>query len=218
MYVIIVGGGQTGRALAKNLIAEDEDVVVVEKDEKRAEELADELDALIIKGDGTEAKIMDDAGIEKAYAVIALTKDDNVNLMICQQAKKAEVPKIAARVNNPDNRALFMQAGVEAAISTTTAIATEFLNAIRIEGAKTVVTLVDGKMELLEVYLTETSPAIGKPVGKCGLPTDSRIISIERKDSVMIAKGEEILEKGDLVWVVAASGETHTALHALVKE
>ncbi|MFH1424218.1 MAG: NAD-binding protein [archaeon] len=217
MYVIIVGGGQTGEILAKTLVAENEDVVIIEQDDERAEELADELDALIIKGDGTNAKIMKDAGIDRADAIAALTNDDNVNLMICHLAKKAEVGKIAARVNNPANETLFIQAGVDGAISVTSSIVSDFMNSFRLKGAKTAVTLAGGKMELLELYLTDNSPAVGKAANKCGLPKDSKIVVIERKEDIILVQGDETLNAGDLLWITAKSKAAPDVIKSLVK-
>lgn len=217
MYIIVIGGGRIGESIAKALIAEKDDVVIVELDDKRADELANKLDALIVKGDGSNADILKDAGIEKADALAAMTKDDKVNLMACQIAKQMDVPKITSRVNDPDNEALFIQAGIDAAISASSAIVTNFKNVLRGRGTKTLLTLAEGKLEFMEIHIPENSKLVGKTVGKCGLPDGSKIVSIERGEEVLLPKEDTAIVKKDILGIIAKSEVSRDVLRKLGK-
>ena len=216
MYVIIVGGGNLGEGLAKVLIAEKQDVVIVENDEERANELADALDALVIKGDGTDVEKLGDAGIEKADALVAITGDDKVNLMVAEIAKKNHVRFISARVNDPKNNDLFLQAGVGAAISTTSAAITSFRNSLVSVGEKSILVLADGKAELVQIYLPEHARAIGRQVSGAKIPEDASIAMIQRGGEVIIPKPETDLQTGDVLFVLTKTELADDVQKALV--
>jgi len=217
MYIIIVGGGETGELLSKILIAEKNDVVVIESDEKRANELADRLDALIIKGDGTDNEILMDSGIEKADALVVLTNDDKVNLMVCQFGKKHNVPKIAARVNDPANKELFNQAGVSAAISTTSAVITSFKNVLSKKGEKSIMMLAGGRAELLEIFIPPESIIVGKKLTDLKLPKGANVALIERSDEVEVPNEDSVVKASDILLVAAHSDVIDDVIKKLVK-
>ncbi|PIN85024.1 MAG: hypothetical protein COV47_04255, partial [Candidatus Diapherotrites archaeon CG11_big_fil_rev_8_21_14_0_20_37_9] len=98
VYIIIVGAGSLGYYLAQILLEEDHDVVIIDKDEKRCEQIASELDLVVTKGDGTETKILEQAGIKEADAVIALTSQDETNMVISLLAKELGAKNVATRI------------------------------------------------------------------------------------------------------------------------
>ncbi|MAF89557.1 MAG: hypothetical protein CL963_03570 [Euryarchaeota archaeon] len=219
MYVIIAGGGNSGEALAKSLVTEKEDVVLIESDKERAERLAEELDALIISGDSTNIDVLKDAGIEKADAVVAMTGDDKTNLMICEIANQAKVKRVLARINEPENEALFIQAGVESAISSTSSIVTDFNNVLRGKGSKTVATLASGAIEVMEIYVGVKSKIVGKNVSEAGIDrNDAKILSIERKGEVIIADDSRTIKKGDILGVIAKSSSAKKVVEHFEKK
>ncbi len=206
MYIIIAGGGNSGEALAKTLVKEKEDVVLIESDKDKAEKLSEELDALIISGDSTNIDILKDAGLSKADAVVAMTGDDKANLMICEIANQANVKRVLARINEPENEALFVQAGVESAISSTNSIVTDFKNVLRGKSSKTVATLASGAIELIEIYIGDNSKIVGKTVSSVGIDKNvAKISSIERSGEIIIADDTRIINKGDILGVIAKS-------------
>src|SRR3989304_3329930 len=123
MYIIVVGGGKVGYYLAKELVEEGHEVLVMEKDAVKAERIAEELGDIALRGDGCEASIMEMAGFSRADMVIAVTGDDEDNLVVCQVAKvKFNVPRAVARINNPKNEEIFKRLGIDTTVSATAAI------------------------------------------------------------------------------------------------
>jgi hypothetical protein len=120
MYIIVVGGGRVGFYLSKELLEAGHEIVVLEKNERRARQIADELGSIVLARDGCEGKHLAEAGANRAAIVAAVTGDDEDNLVICQMAKHHfQVPRTIARVNNPKNEDLFRHLGVDEVISPT---------------------------------------------------------------------------------------------------
>ena len=120
MYVIVIGGGQVGYYLTRDLLDRGEEVTLVEKDSSRAEWLETQLGSCVMRGDGDEMAFLSTTGIERADAVLAVTGDDEDNMVALQLAKKHfNVPHTIARVNNPANVPVFKALGVDEAISAT---------------------------------------------------------------------------------------------------
>ena len=108
MKVVIVGGGKVGHHLARVLRRERKPVVVIELDQERAEEVANETGALVIHGDGTDVRILQEADLEHATRLVAVTGSDEDNLVACQLARTAfDCPEVLARVNDPRNERTF---------------------------------------------------------------------------------------------------------------
>jgi trk system potassium uptake protein TrkA len=120
MYVIVIGGGKVGYYLAKHLLERGYEVTLIEKDARRAEALTSQLGEIVMVGDGDEMAFLATTGMERADVVVAVTGDDEDNLVSCQLAKrKFHVPKTVARVNNPANVRIFKTLGVDRALSAT---------------------------------------------------------------------------------------------------
>ncbi len=120
MYAIVVGGGKVGYYLARDLLQRGDEVTLVEKDGARADWLESQLGSIVMKGDGDEMGFLSTTGIERADAVLAVTGDDEDNLVALQLAKTHfNVPLTIARVNNPANVEIFKTLGVDQAISAT---------------------------------------------------------------------------------------------------
>ena len=120
MFIVIVGGGKVGEYLAKRLSARKNNIVLIEKNENTAANLSEDLDkVIIIAGDGCDPKRLEEAKIERANVVAAVTGDDEDSLIICQLAKETyKVPRVIARVNNPKNGPTFKDLGIDAVSST----------------------------------------------------------------------------------------------------
>ena len=103
MYVIVAGGGKVGFYLAKTLLQEGHEVLLIEKDRRKVERTAEELGSMVLRGDACEASTLAEAGTERADVVVAVTGDDEDNLVICQMAKrKFKAGRAIARINNQD--------------------------------------------------------------------------------------------------------------------
>ncbi|MFZ0216158.1 MAG: TrkA family potassium uptake protein [Candidatus Dormiibacterota bacterium] len=120
MYVIVIGGGKVGYFLSRDLAERGDEVTLVEKDPLRADWLEGQLGSIVVRGDGDEMALLSTTGVDRADAVLAVTGDDEDNLVALQLAKKAfNVPLTIARVNNPANVDIFRQLGVDQAVSAT---------------------------------------------------------------------------------------------------
>jgi len=200
MYIIIIGCGVTGAALAKHLSGEDHEIVIVEKDEERAKTLAETMDALVIHGDGSEPEILQDAGIERADAVAILTRDDNTNLTICQILKKFDVKRIVSRVNDPSKQDLYIGLEITAAISPISAVVSYFKNALTLGKSRSLVSIAKGKAEILEIRVSEKLD--GRKIRDIDLPNGAIIGLITRNGDVLIGSPDEIVKKNDLLTIV----------------
>lgn len=206
MYVVINGGGKVGSYLGKTLVGKGHDVVVIEKRRKVCEMIARELpQSLVINGDGCDIKYLGEAGTGNSDVFVSVTGDDDDNLVACQLAKASfDVPRAIARVNNPKNEPVFRKLGVDG-ISSTSIIARLVEQEVSIGDIVTLYTLKRGKLALVEVHLpTEYCKVCNQKVQDLGLPRDCVLVSVVRKDDIIIPRGETILEPGDTVIAVTS--------------
>ena len=198
MYIVIVGAGRVGFNLAQKLVQDNHTVTVIEKDNTRCEGISQNLDALVINGDGCEPRYMEDAEVGRADVVAAVTADDEDNLVICQIAKEIfGVRRTVARVNNPKNERIFTELGVDVPVNATKIIAKIIEEEASFEDFITLMTFKRGKLALVRVDLTTESPVIGKAVKDMSLPENSVLVSILRGDAIIVPKGDTILKSGD---------------------
>ena len=153
MFVLVVGGGKVGYYLSKELVQAGHEVVLLEKDKARAEQIADEIGSIVIAHDGCEGKYLGEAGANRADIVAAVTGDDEDNLVICQMAKHHfDVRRTIARVNNPANEALFKHLGVDELISPTRMILGSIEQDIPVNELLHLAALGSGELELIEAH------------------------------------------------------------------
>src|SRR3982751_2366779 len=163
MFVLVVGGGKVGYYLTRELIQSNHEVVLMEKDRARANQIADEIGSVVIPHDGGEGKYLAEAGANRADIVAAVTGDDEDNLVICQMAKHHfDVPRTIARVNNPANEALFKHLGVDELISPTRMILGSIEQDIPVHELLHLAALKGGELDLVEAQISEDSPAVGR--------------------------------------------------------
>jgi trk system potassium uptake protein len=201
MYVIVIGCGSIGKSLVNHLISEGHEVVIIESDDVRSKSLAESLDAIVIHGDGSSTEVLKDAGLDRADAVAVLTADDNTNLTICQILKKFKVPKIVARVNEPDKKDLYIGLEITAAISIVSAAVSQIKNALTREKGRSMISIAGGNAEVVEIKLTNDR-LDGKKVKDVGLPFGALIGVVYRKGEVIIADDNTILKKEDVLTVI----------------
>ncbi|MBI4743896.1 MAG: TrkA family potassium uptake protein [Actinobacteria bacterium] len=200
MYIVICGGGKVGAYLVGTLKASGHNVVIIERNREKCEKIAEKhSDVLVINGDACDVRYLEDAGIERADVVAAVTGDDDDNLVVCQLAKESfHVPRTVARVNNPKNEHIFKELGVNGAISSTTIISKLIEEESSIGDIITLQALRKGKLALVEVELpTDRCVVCNKKVKDLGLPSDCVLVSIIRGDEVIIPRGSTMLEAGD---------------------
>jgi trk system potassium uptake protein len=204
VYIIVVGGGRVGFYLAKELLEAGHEIVVLEKNEGRARQIADELGSIVLARDGCEGKHLAEAGANRAAIVAAVTGDDEDNMVICQMAKHHfQVPRTIARVNNPKNESLFRHLGVDEVISPTKMALGAIEQDIPVHEVLHLAQLGASELELLEAQIGPDSPAIGRRAADITLPEGCSIFVLLRGDQVMSLRGETVFQTGDKVLAVS---------------
>jgi len=212
MFVLVVGGGKVGYYLTKELSESGHEVVLMEKDRARADQIADEIGSIVVAKDGCEGSAIAEAGANRADIVAAVTGDDEDNLVICQMAKHHfSVPKTIARVNNPKNEPLFKHLGVDEIVSPTRMILGSIEQDIPVHELLHLAPL-SGDFELIEAHLAEASPAVGRNPRDIELPTGCAIVAIVRDDAVVGVRPDTVLRAGDRV-IATGRRECEPALH-----
>ena len=174
MYVIIAGAGKVGWNLARELIAKGQEVSLIESDHRRYRVVEEELEHAVQYGDATELWVLERAGIQRADLVIAVTGDDEDNMLICQVAKeKYGVQRIVARVNNPRNLQHFKLLGIQPAVSATDLILRLIEHEVPEYGLVQLLALEEERLEIIELEVGEGSAAAGRRVADVQLPDGS---------------------------------------------
>jgi trk system potassium uptake protein TrkA len=201
MYVVIMGGGRVGLNLASSLVAGGHDVTLIENDSKLCENAASGLDALVICGNGTDIKTLEEANVGDADVFVAATGHDEANLLSCILVKDYNIKKIIARVSNPDHEDAFKKVGIDDVISPELTAASYLEKLIIRPKIADLIIIGKGNAELLEIQVGNKN-VIGKKV-KDVSPTDDFIIAALYKNGIInIPKKEDILNKGDRISVL----------------
>jgi trk system potassium uptake protein TrkA len=207
MYVIIAGGGKVGWNLARELIGKGNEVTLLESRRSRYLTIEQELEHAVQYGDATELWVLERAGIQRADLVIAVTGDDEDNMLICQMAKQKYLcERIIARVNNPRNRQWFELLGVQPSVSATDLILRLIEHEVPSYGLVHLLDLRDEQLEIIEVEVVPQAPAAGKMVQEVPLPEGSLIISVLRGGTGFVPKADTVIEAGDEVLLVLDPG------------
>jgi trk system potassium uptake protein TrkA len=217
MYIVIVGAGKVGYFLAKRLCTSGHTVTIVERDKAICEEIAKELEALVIQGDGCDPRILEQAGSERADVVAAVTGEDEDNLVICQLAKERfKVQRTVGRINNPDNEHTFSELQVDVPVDSTTIIAKVIEEEVSFSDFVNLMSFKRGKLAIVRVDLPADSPVINKAIQDIQLPENSVLVSIVRGEEVIVPKGTTILKSGDDIIALTLVGNEPQLLNLLV--
>jgi trk system potassium uptake protein len=207
MYVLIVGAGKVGWNLARELINKSHEVTVVESDQSRYAVVEQELEHSAHYGDGSELWVLERAGIERADLVVAVTGDDEDNILISQVAReKYGVVRVVARCNNPRNLQHFELLGVKPVISATDLILRLIEHEVPKYGLVHLLDLPEERLEIIELEVADGSEAAGKAVKDLGLPDGSLVISILRDGGGFVPAGDSVVKAGDEVLLVLDVG------------
>lgn len=223
MNLIIIGGGKVGYNLAKTLAPRKYRIVIIEKDKEICMKIISELNSLgiaVINGDGTDINYLQDADIESADILIAVTGQDQDNLIACQMAKKKfNVSRTIARVNNPKNIAIFKRFGVDSAVSSTAIIADMIEQEVDVDisGIKTLMTVKNSRVSINEISIPDNSYVVNKAIKNLKIPDDCIIISIIRNDNVIIPNGYSAIEAGDTVIAISKNGNRNELKEYLLR-
>jgi trk system potassium uptake protein TrkA len=206
MYIVIVGGGKVGYYLAKQLLQDGNEILVIEKDQRKADRIAVEMGEITLRGDGTEVWVMQEAGLQRADMVVAVTGDDEDNLMICQMAKtRFDVKRTIARINNPKNEHIFRMLGIDDTVSTTDLILAQIEREIPAHSLVHLLTLREAGASFLESTVPSDSPAVGKSLQELNLPDECVIALIIRNNKGIVPHGKTVMQAGDEVVAVTTT-------------
>jgi trk/ktr system potassium uptake protein len=207
LYVVIAGAGKVGWNLARELMAKGNEVTVIESDRARYLTVEQELEHAIQYGDATELWVLERAGINRADLTVAVTGDDEDNILICQIAKEKYLcSRIIARVNNPRNRPYFELLGIQPAVSATDLILRLIEHEVPSYGLVHLLDLRDEQLEIIEVEVSRGAPAAGCRVSDVELPDGSLIISVLRQGRGFVPNSETVIDAGDEVLLVLDPG------------
>lgn len=217
MYTIVVGGGKVGYYLAKELLDADHEVLIIEQDGAKCGQISEELGDVVLKGDGCEAATMEVAGFGRADMVIAVTGDDEDNLVSCQVAKaQFNVPRTIARINNPKNEEIFKRLGIDATVSATAAILAQIEQELPTHRLIPLLHLKGGGLELVEVKVPIGAAVVGKRVGELLLPQQSLIALIIAADGAPRVPGSDTVIHAEDEVVAVTRTESEGSLRAIL--
>ena len=207
MYIMVAGAGKVGWNLARELIDKGHEVTLIENDRNRYLTVEQELEHSVQYGDASELWVLERAGISRADMVIAVTGDDEDNMLICQVARqKYLVERIIARVNNPRNREHFELLDIRPYVSATDLILRLLEHEVPDYGLVHLLDLPEERLEIIEMLLPEDSRVSGKRVADLTMPEGSLLISVLREGRGFVPGPDTVLEAGDEVLAVLDPG------------
>ncbi len=204
MIAFIVGGGRGGSYLAHDLEGQGYAVKIIDQRPEVVAKLRQEFGGTIVCGDGCSPQVLEEAGIDKASLVVAMTAGDEDNLVICRLSKRHfGVPRVIARVNNPRNEWLYTRAwGVDVAVSQVHLTAKLIEEEIGLGELVTLLKLQRGEVALVELVLPDGGRAAGRAIRDIGLPSESIIVSIIRDGRLVFPRGDTVLQPQDEILAV----------------
>lgn len=208
MYIMVIGGGQLGYYLAKGLLGEGHEVLVIEKDAAICEKISREMGSVCLRGDGCETTTLERTGTARADMFIAVTGDDEDNLIACQVAKhKFKVLHTIARVRNPRNEKLFRKLGIDVTISSTRIILEHIEREVPSHRLSHLLTIQDRGLDILEIKVPENSGAVGKTLGELALPEECILSLVIRPgNKPLVPDAATTIEAQDQIIAVAPAG------------
>jgi trk system potassium uptake protein TrkA len=219
MNTLIVGGGKLVYFLSRTFLSKGYRVTIVNRDRGECTWLARRLKATIVYGDGSDPQVLEGAQADGVEAVLAVTPNDEDNLMICQLAHlQFGVPRTLALVNDPDNEEIFRKLGVTAAVSTTRLLSSLIEQQAAFEDITGLVAMAGGKVNVTELVLRADAPVVGQALADIRLPPDSLIAGILREDRPIIPRGVTTLHAGDHLIVVTLPANHGRVLKMLTGE
>jgi trk system potassium uptake protein TrkA len=217
MYAVIAGAGKVGRNLARELIAKDHEVTLIESSRARYLALEEEFEHAIQYGDATELWVLERAGMQRADLAIAVSGDDEDNMLFCQVAKEKYLcDRVIARVNNPRNHEHFRLLGIQPAVSATDLILRLIEHEVPRYGFVHLLELEEERLEIIELEVTPDASVVESRISEIPLPDGSLVISVLRDGAGFVPRPDSVIESGDEVLIVldTALEDDITALFA----
>ncbi|MBA7642007.1 Trk system potassium uptake protein TrkA [subsurface metagenome] len=210
MYIIIVGAGRVGYYLTKALLNEGHEVLIVEKNTTICEGITEEMGSICVRGDGCEAATLTEIGTGRADVLIAVTGDDEDNLVACQVAKyKFNVPRTIARIRNPQNEAIFKKLGIDVTVSSTNLILEHIEEEVPTYPLIHLATVREKGLEIVELKIPTDSTTVGKTVGS------TLFLLLRKRRKPIIPKANTTLQADDHI-IAVTTPESEDALRAVL--
>jgi trk system potassium uptake protein TrkA len=218
MYIIVIGGGKVGYFLARTLLDEGHEIVVVEKDPARTEFICNELGSVCVRGDGCEVATLTEVGTGRAEMFIAVTGDDEDNLIACQVAKhKFNVPRTVARINNPKNEVIFKELGIDVAVSSTNIILESIQEEVPTHSLTHLLDIRERGLEIVELKIPADAKTVGKEIRELQLPPESRLfLIIPKQEKPRLPTASTVLEAEDQI-IAITTPESEEALRIALR-
>jgi trk system potassium uptake protein TrkA len=201
MYIVIMGGGRVGLRLAISLVKVGLDVTLIENDSDLCSNAASELDAMVICGNGTDIKTLLEANIADADVFVAATGNDEANLLSCILVKYYKIPKVIARVSNPDHDEAFRKVGIDIVVSPELTAAGYLEKLITRPKIADLIVIGKGNAELLELSVNN-SKIFGKKIGDLSPTNDYIIAAVHKNGEIKIPKDGMMLKKGNRISIL----------------
>jgi trk system potassium uptake protein TrkA len=213
MYIIIVGGGRLGYYLARTLLDEKHEVLIIEKDAATVQTIISDMGSVCIKGDGCETAVLAEAGTNRADIFISVTGDDEDNLVACQVAKyKFNVPRTIARIRNPKHEVLFKKLGIDVTVSSTSIILEYIKHEVPTNLLTHLMSIEEKGLEIVEIKIQPDSRTIGTAIKDLTLPPESILTVIIHKDTKpTVPTPATVLQAEDQI-IAVTSPETEALL------
>jgi trk system potassium uptake protein len=208
--VIIIGGGNVGLAVARALEARSDRIraKIIEKDRKRAEFAADALErTIVLNGDGMDLDILNEASIDRADVLLAVTDDDKTNILAAVRAKQVGCPMVIALVNDPTLAPLMGPLDIDAYINPRATTVSSILRHIRQGKVRAIYSVGDGEAEMIEAQVLTTSPLAGRLVREIEFPEGVLVGAVMKGDKVVKPTGDLRIETGDVIALFAMAGD-----------
>ncbi len=218
MYFVIVGGGRVGYYLAKELLDQGHEVVVIEKNAAIVTAILEELGSIGYRGDGCETYVLSEVGTNRADMMIAVTGDDEDNLVACQVAKHLfQVPRTIARIRDPRNETIFKKLGIDVTINNTNIILENIEEQVPTHQLTHLLELRDQGLEIVEVKIPAKAASVGTPVKDLPLPPGTVLSLVVRKSrKPIVPSGSTVIQAEDQV-VAVTSPESEEELRAVLR-
>lgn len=212
MDVVIVGAGQVGQHLAGILSHESHRVTILDARSEKIERIVESLDVQALAGDGTRAELLTSVGTSKADLFVAVTDNDNVNMLACRIARDLGARRVILRVKDLSRlagyRYFYKRAlGFDVVLSTEELATEEILNTIREQNALEVETFAEGRVQLRRLRLSSESGLTGQPLSELDLPSGVLIVAVARKERFFVPSGSDDLSSDDQIYVIGAGSD-----------
>lgn len=200
MNVLVVGGGKAGRFLIKEFLSKGYLVTLVEQDLNKCVMIEEKYAIRVINGDGSESRVLEKADIEQMDVVLAVTEDDQDNLVICQMAERQfQVPRTFATVNTPGNEKLFEWLGVNVAVSSTSILSALVDQKVTMKDITSLFKLPKSDLIMVEIPILEESPIAGKMIKDIDLPNETVLVTILRGNTALVPRGKTEIYENDTI-------------------